>query len=75
MNYILSLKKEVAAKDAQIKSFEKSLDEFRAFLNSAKFTGTESNGERKDWISTTDVIKWISETKTNSIIAGETAQN
>ncbi len=56
MNFIKSLqaknarlKEEIGAKDHQI-------NEFICFLHSAKFTGMEINGERKDWISTSDVI-------------------
>jgi len=41
---------------------EDKLNEFIIFLNGPKFTGTESDGDRKDWISVSDVIcelrKW-----------------
>lgn len=35
------------------------LHAMRAFLNSPKFTGIESDGGRKDWISTGDVLNLI----------------
>jgi hypothetical protein len=33
----------------------------------------EKNGERKDWISTTDVIRWLIETNTASLQAEDQA--
>jgi hypothetical protein len=32
-----------------------------AFLHGPKFAGHEENGERRDWVSTGDVIQWLRE--------------
>lgn len=56
MNYIKQLQ---AANDAQkqtLTNLEIEINDFLRFLQSDKFTGVESDGGRKDWISTGDVI-------------------
>lgn len=68
MNYIAQLKQQVSERDARIASLESSMEAFRLHLHSAKFTGTE-NGERKDWIATGDVLKWLLETRTEALTA------
>ena len=45
---------------ATIATVRQSIQDFKRFLAGSKFTGTE-NGERKDWISTGDVNRWLSE--------------
>lgn len=59
MNYIHQLQGELNAALAQVESFKLSLDQLRSFLHSPKFIGTDSNGERKDWISTSDLIRLL----------------
>ena len=55
MNFIKRLQAENANLRQQMLDAQEEIQEFRAFvLQSPKFNGTE-NGERKDWISTTDV--------------------
>ena len=56
MNYILSLKKENASLQSMIETAKLEIQNFREFLNGPKFTGYESDGGRKDWIATEDVI-------------------
>lgn len=36
------------------------LQEFRAHLLSAKFQGVDADGDRKDWIATSDVLARLS---------------
>lgn len=56
MNYIKVLQSKVAARDGAIEEAQQQITEFIAFLHSDKFTGVESDGGRKDWIATGDVI-------------------
>jgi len=70
MNYIHELERENAALKARLKAKDDAAIAFMVFLRSPKFTG-EENGERKDWISTGDVVHWLIETNTASIIAEE----
>ena len=60
MNYIKQIQLDNQNSTAAIELALQSLSDFRAYLaSSPKFTGTDSDGERKDWIATTDVIRWI----------------
>jgi hypothetical protein len=70
MNYIYELERENAALKARLKAKDDAAVQFLVFLRSSKFVG-EENGERKDWICTTDVIRWLIEINTASIIAEE----
>ncbi len=58
MNYISKLQEENAKLKAQLNKLDENLDCFIGFLHSPKFQGQE-NGERKDWIATTDVVNTI----------------
>lgn len=60
MNYIKNLQAQNKALKEQIGAMESQINNFVAFLHSAKFVGFE-NGARKDWISTGDVINWMRE--------------
>ena len=66
MNHILSLQAENAALKSRLTHLENDLRIFRGFLFTEKFTGTDSKGERKDWISTTDVSNMIQEILNNN---------
>jgi hypothetical protein len=55
VNYIKRLESENAALKAAFAATRDELGAFRAFLGTEKFTGVESDGSRKDWISTADV--------------------
>ena len=59
MNYIHQLKLDIQTRDAAIATAQLELQEFLEFLASDKFTGVDSTGERKDWIATGDVVRWV----------------
>jgi hypothetical protein len=61
MNYIKRLEAEAGAKDAKIANVQDQINAFITFLHGDKFAGFESNGDRKDWISTADVIERLRE--------------
>jgi len=65
MNYITKLKTENAELTEKLAKLETAFTDFSAFLLSPKFQGQESAGERKNWISTDDVQRWISEIKSS----------
>jgi hypothetical protein len=61
MNHILRLQTENKELKNQLDSVSQELQAFKAYLQtSPKFNGTEQ-GERKDWIATTDVINRLQE--------------
>ena len=60
MNYIKQLEERARILGAVRADAEAEIIRFQLFLNGPKFTGTE-NGERKDWISTTDVFHFLQE--------------
>lgn len=41
----------------QLEEIKQEIEDFLVFLNSPKFIGVQSDGSRKDWISTGDVIE------------------
>lgn len=55
MNYIARLQEENRLLNQKIADIDRWRKEFLAHLASEKFQGVDSNGERKDWISTQDV--------------------
>ena len=55
MNYIKRLEAELAELKQRHEAGQQEIREFREHLASAKFVG-DDNGERKDWIATSDVI-------------------
>ena len=61
MNYIKQLQAELAAKQATLDRAVANVDAFRRFLSGPKFTGTDPDGSRKDWIATSDMFAWLSE--------------
>lgn len=61
MNYILSLKEKNETQYAQLKAIEQEINDFISFLHSDKFAGVDSQGNRKDWISTGDVLNRMME--------------
>ena len=62
-NYIKTLQANQRELARQIRTANLELENFLKFLNSDKFRGVESDGARKDWIATADVISWIRETR------------
>lgn len=59
MNFIQRLKTEVEHRDAAIQAAQQEVTDFLAFLHSEKFTGVDTDGSRKDWIATGDVVAWL----------------
>lgn len=57
MNYIVRLKADVESRDQAIERARQEIDAFMGFLHSAKFVGVESDGGRRDWIATGDVLE------------------
>ncbi len=60
MNYINDLQEQNHAKGRALGHIQRDINSMLAFLDSAKFTGTD-NGERKDWISTADLKHFLIE--------------
>lgn len=58
-NFIQNLQKENAELKEKLAKVNAELFNFYSFLHSDKFIGTESDGSRKDWIATGDVINII----------------
>ena len=56
MNYIKRLEQDRFLHANQINKADHAINDFRIFLQSPKFTGTDPDGERKDYISTADVL-------------------
>lgn len=73
MNYIQQLQEENTNLKKSLLAGIKSLNDFKVFLNSPKFVGTE-NGENKDWINTGDVLAWIN-TTTRELPIAETLED
>ena len=63
MNYILKLQEENKILKEKLAQIEIAMSDFQVFLNSEKFVGVDTYGERKDWIGTSDVLHWLRETK------------
>lgn len=62
MNYIKSLIDENRKSKSAAENATKEINYFIAFLQtSSKFIDVDQNGERKDWIATSDVIKRLKE--------------
>lgn len=60
MNYIKKMEADLGeAHKAIFWALETLNDQRVHLLRSPKFTGVESDGGRKDWISTSDVVAWI----------------
>ncbi len=59
MNYIKQLQSELKLAQNKVNAFERVMDVFKGYLHGSKFAGVESDGGRKDWISTGDVLHWM----------------
>lgn len=75
MNYRHLLQADLAGHVAAVESFKASINHLRNFLHSDKFTGVESDGERKDWICTGDVLSMLWAMESNALDAGDTAKS
>ena len=56
MNYIKQLQADNAELIARIEKAETAIQDFTRLLHSAKHNGVDINGERSDWISTSDTL-------------------
>lgn len=62
MNYIKQLEQDRLEACKKLANIMLEISDFQRFLHSEKFTGI-SNGERKDWIATKDVLSRLQEIK------------
>jgi hypothetical protein len=63
VNYIKQLQAANAELEAKLTKANAELGDLLIKLHSAKFTGVDSDGSRKDWIATGDVIAWAREVR------------
>lgn len=81
MNVIQRLRADNAMLRTQVAAYADGFAALRAHLDSSKFKGADLDGERKDWISTEDVRRWLAviENDVNDpaslAIAGETMRS
>lgn len=61
MPYINQLQAENAELRAKLEAAQQRVTDFMVHLGSPKFTGTDADGSRKDWIATSDVQSWLQE--------------
>ena len=58
-NYIVRLREQITTLAAGDKALRERIQEFRVHIAGPKFSGTEHDGSRKDWIATADVERWL----------------
>ena len=61
MNYIKQLQTDRNGLQTAANMVDDDIGRLLAFLHGPKFAGHEENGERRDWVSTGDVIQWLRE--------------
>jgi len=66
-NYIQKLQDENKFRLEQIITVQAEINDFIKFLHSPKFFGLE-NGERKDWISTGDVLNFLIDLRSKALV-------
>jgi len=59
MNHIARLQTDLAAARAEIAARTAIIQDFRTHLLGAKFSGTDPDGSRRDWIAVADVQAWM----------------
>jgi hypothetical protein len=69
MNYINRLEQENKDLKRVLGQINNELSLFLDYLHSPKFTGIESDGGRKDWISTTEVVHKLFELRSLAVIS------
>lgn len=62
MNYIHQLKAARDANAAQICHLENAIRELRALALSNKHQGVSPDGQRNDWIASSDILRWTDQT-------------
>lgn len=60
-NYIKTLESIVDERGERLTKIHQSIEWMRSHLLSSKFVGESIDGERKDWIATSDVLRFIEE--------------
>ena len=60
-NYIKKLEAIGTERAERLQAMHERIEWMRAHLLSAKFTGIDADGDRKDWIATADVLRFIEE--------------
>ena len=63
MNYIKQMQADLKERDDKLERLKGNVAEFMTYLHSPKFTGLESDGGRRDWIATGDVLHWLMEVR------------
>ncbi len=59
MKYINRLEQINDERAARLVAIHAEIELFRMHLLSPKFHGLDVDGDRKDWIATADVLRWI----------------
>lgn len=58
MNYINKLQRDRGEATERVLAMKDRIEELRAHLQSSKF-GPQADGSRGDWMSTTDIQRWL----------------
>lgn len=58
-NYIQTLQTIAADRGERLTQLHERIESMRAHLLSSKFSGVDLDGDRKDWIATADVLRFI----------------
>ena len=64
MNYIKTLESIANERGERLTQIHESIEWMRLHLLSSKFVGQSTDGERKDWVATADVLRWIESLRT-----------
>lgn len=59
MNYIKTLEHIGAERGERLAQLHERIEWMRSHLLSSKFCGVDTDGARKDWIATADVLRFI----------------
>ena len=59
MNFIHRLKADLATRDEAVNAAQQQIQDFLQFLGTEKFLGVDTDEQRKDWISTRDVVTML----------------
>lgn len=66
-NFIKRLQLRAETCHEQLRSMRDSITDFIAYLHTPKFAGVASDGSRKDWIATGDVLRWLMDVRSQSL--------
>lgn len=65
MNYIKKLEAQVKALESEKAIVVEQITELAVYLGSEKFQGVDANGDRKDWVSTREIISHLMSMRSN----------